>query len=46
MIKTIALLKRRPGMTVAEFREHYETHHRRIGEKYFSASPAATCAVT
>ena len=36
MIKTIALLKRRPGMTVAEFREHYETHHRRIGEKYLS----------
>lgn len=36
MIKTIGLLKRRPGMTVAEFRAYYETHHRVIGEKYLS----------
>ena len=36
MIKTIGLLPRRPGMTVAEFRAYYETHHRVIGEKYLS----------
>ena len=27
-------MKRRPGMTVAEFRSHYEERHRLIGEKY------------
>ena len=36
MIKVIGLLKRRPGMTVAEFREYYETRHRLIGEKYLT----------
>jgi len=36
MIKAIGLLKRRPGMTVAEFRAYYETHHRVIGEKYLA----------
>ena len=36
MIKSIGLFKRRPGMTVAEFRAYYETHHRVIGEKYLS----------
>ena len=36
MIKTIGMLKRRPGMTVPEFRAYYETHHRVIGEKYLS----------
>ena len=34
MFKMIGLLKRRPGMTVEEFREYYETKHRVIGEKY------------
>ncbi len=34
MIKTIALLKRRPGMSTEEFRTYYETNHRLIGEKY------------
>ncbi len=33
-IKVVGLLKRRPGMTVEAFRAYYETHHRRIGEKY------------
>ena len=27
-------MKRRPGMTIAEFRDYYETRHRLIGEKY------------
>ena len=36
MIKLIAPMKRRPGMSVAEFREYYETKHRVIGEKYLS----------
>jgi hypothetical protein len=34
MIKLIMPMKRRPGMTVPEFREYYETRHRLIGEKY------------
>ena len=36
VIKIVGLFKRRPGMTVAEFREHYETRHRLLGEKYLS----------
>ena len=36
MIKLIMPIKRRPGMTVAEFRTYYETRHRLIGEKYLS----------
>ena len=34
MLKTIMLLKRRPGMSAEAFREYYETKHRVIGEKY------------
>jgi hypothetical protein len=34
VIKSIGLLKRRPGMSVSEFRDYYEAKHRRIGEKY------------
>lgn len=34
MHKVVGLLKRRPGMSVAEFRDYYEAHHRMIGEKY------------
>ena len=34
MIKVITPLKRKPGMTVKEFRNYYETKHRVIGEKY------------
>lgn len=34
MYKTCFFLKRRAGLTVAEFRNYYETHHRVIGEKY------------
>jgi len=34
MIKLVMPMKRRPGMTVEEFREYYESKHRLIGEKY------------
>ena len=34
MIKLVMPMKRRPGMTVEEFRTYYEDHHRLIGEKY------------
>ncbi len=36
MIKQIGLLTRRPGMSVAEFREYYENQHRLLGEKYLA----------
>ena len=36
MIKLVMPMKRRPGMTVDEFRAYYENHHRLIGEKYLS----------
>ena len=34
--KILILLKRRPGMTVAEFRDYYETRHRPLVGKYAS----------
>ena len=34
MIKVVTLLTRKPGMSREVFIEHYETHHRKIGEKY------------
>lgn len=34
MIKLVTLLTRRPGLSKAAFFDHYETHHRVIGEKY------------
>jgi EthD domain len=33
MLKLVTFLTRRPGMSTAEFRAYYETHHRKIGEK-------------
>ena len=36
MIKVVTLLTRKPGMSRQAFIEHYETHHRKIGEKYLS----------
>ena len=36
MIKVVTLLIRKPGMSREAFIEHYETHHRKIGEKYLS----------
>ena len=37
-------MKRRPGMSIPEFREYYETQHRLIGEKYLAgyANPLYT----
>lgn len=34
MFKTLTLLKRRPGLSMAEFIAYYESAHARIGEKY------------
>lgn len=34
MIKLVMPMKRRPGMSVEEFREYYETKHRLIGERH------------
>ncbi len=36
LIKQIGLLKRKPGMTPAQFRRYYENSHRVIGEKYLA----------
>ena len=36
MIKVVTLLTRKPGMSREAFIAHYETHHRKIGEKYLS----------
>lgn len=35
-VTLIALLKRRPGMSKADFIAYYEAHHRRIGEEVLS----------
>ncbi len=32
--KLVLLLRRRPGMSVKDFRDYYETRHRLIGEKF------------
>ena len=40
MIKVITLLTRKPGMSSEAFIEHYETHHRKIGEKYLGGFAA------
>lgn len=32
MLKLVALLKRRPGMTLEEFRDYYETTHSKFAE--------------
>jgi hypothetical protein len=34
MYKTIVLLKRKPGLTAAEFRAYYEGTHARLGESW------------
>jgi hypothetical protein len=36
MIKMVTLLKRKPGMTMDEFINYYETKHSKIGEKYLA----------
>ena len=37
VFKLIILIKRKPGLSIAEFRDYYEQHHRKIGE---AAAPA------
>jgi len=34
MAKLVFLLKRKPGTTKEQFREHYETSHVKLAEKY------------
>ena len=34
MIKAIFMLRRKPGITHVQFREHYENSHARLGQKY------------
>jgi hypothetical protein len=34
MFKVIWMLRRKPGITFAQFRDHYESSHARLGEKY------------
>lgn len=34
MFKTVILLKRRPDMSFEDFQEYYESHHRKLGEKF------------
>jgi len=38
MIKQVLLLKRRPGMSMEEFRNYYESHHVKIVEKYMTSA--------
>jgi hypothetical protein len=33
-VKMVFMLKRKPGMSRAEFIQYYESHHRPLGEKY------------
>jgi hypothetical protein len=37
MIKMVTLLKRKPGMSMDEFIDYYETKHSKIGERYLSS---------
>lgn len=34
MYKLIALVKRKPGISKQEFKDYYENHHSKLGEKY------------
>ena len=38
MFKTVCLLKRKPGMSLEDFKDYYETHHKRFGEQYLPKS--------
>lgn len=39
MFKTMSLITRKSGLSPEQFFDHYESHHARLGEKYF---PTAT----
>ena len=34
MLKQVTLLKRKPGMSMAEFIDYYENHHSKLGERF------------
>lgn len=34
MYKLISLVKRKPGLTKQQFKEYYENHHTKLGEKF------------
>lgn len=34
MIKMVTLIKRKSGMSMVDFIEYYESHHRLLGERY------------
>ena len=34
-MKALVMLKRKAGISFEEFRDHYETSHAKLGEKYF-----------
>jgi hypothetical protein len=34
MLKLVTLIKRKPGLSMQEFIEHYESGHRLLGERY------------
>ena len=36
MIKVVTLLFKKPDLTKDEFRDYYENHHRKLGEKYLA----------
>ena len=40
MIKVVTLLTKKPGVSREAFIENYETHHRKIGEKFLSGFAA------
>jgi uncharacterized protein (TIGR02118 family) len=42
MYKVISLLKRKSGLTLAEFIDYYETKHARLGEKYLPTAKLYT----
>jgi hypothetical protein len=34
MYKLISLVRRKPGITKQEFKDYYENHHKKLGERY------------
>jgi hypothetical protein len=38
MLKQVFLLKRRPGMTLEEFKDYYENHHAKLGEAFLTTA--------
>jgi hypothetical protein len=38
MLKQVFLLKRRPGMTMEEFKDYYENHHAKFGDRFLTTA--------